>query len=53
MLFRSAASYWGDAAADIPVLAAVGFPVAANPVAALAKAAQEQGWPVVRFTAPA
>lgn len=49
-LMRTAASYWGDAAADIPVLAAVGFPVAANPVPALAAAAAAHGWPVVVFT---
>lgn len=47
---REACSYWGDAAADIPVLEGVGFPVAANPVPALRKAAEEHGWPVVNFT---
>jgi HAD superfamily hydrolase (TIGR01490 family) len=47
---RAAASYWGDAAADILVLAAIGHPVAANPVPALQQAAAAHGWPVVRFT---
>ena len=45
-----AASYWGDSTADIPVLEAIGFPVAANPAPGLLKAAGENGWPVVSFT---
>lgn len=49
-LGRSAASYWGDSTADIPVLEAVGFPVVANPAPGLIKAAEANGWPQVCFS---
>jgi len=39
--------YWGDSGNDIPVLAAVGFPVAANPAPGLRAEALRRGWPVV------
>ncbi|MFZ6003596.1 MAG: HAD family hydrolase [Actinomycetota bacterium] len=41
---------YSDSATDIPMLAAVGHPVAVNPDRELAKAAKERGWQVERFT---
>jgi HAD superfamily hydrolase (TIGR01490 family) len=43
------ASYYGDSIADIPVLTAVGYPVAANPVPRLREEADFKGWQVVDF----
>jgi HAD superfamily hydrolase (TIGR01490 family) len=44
------ASYaYSDSASDLPMLRAVGHPVAVNPDAALAEAAREGGWEVMRF----
>jgi HAD superfamily hydrolase (TIGR01490 family) len=42
---------WGysDSASDLPMLRAVGHPVAVNPDAKLERVAGEQGWPVVVF----
>jgi HAD superfamily hydrolase (TIGR01490 family) len=40
---------YGDSHADLPVLRAVGTPVAVNPDRGLAAAAAAQRWPVVRF----
>ena len=40
---------YSDSATDIPMLAAVGHPVAVNPDRELAKAAKERGWPIERF----
>ena len=38
-----------DAASDLPMLAAVGHPVAVNPDAELAEVAKREGWDVLRF----
>ncbi|MCB1013775.1 MAG: HAD-IB family hydrolase [Acidimicrobiales bacterium] len=44
------ASYgYSDSATDIPMLEAVGHPVAVNPDRALARYAEEQGWAVTTF----
>jgi phosphoserine phosphatase len=42
---------WGysDSESDLPMLRAVGHPVAVNPDAELARVAREQGWDVMRF----
>jgi HAD superfamily hydrolase (TIGR01490 family) len=42
---------WGysDSASDLPMLRAVGHPVAVNPDAKLERVAGEEGWPVVVF----
>jgi len=45
-----AASYaYSDSASDLPMLRAVGHPVAVNPDPALARVAAEEGWEVLRF----
>ena len=45
-----AASYaYSDSESDMPMLRAVGHPVAVNPDAALLKVAREEGWEVVRL----
>ena len=45
-----AASYgYSDSESDLPMLRAVGHPVAVNPDAALARVAREEGWDVMRF----
>jgi HAD superfamily hydrolase (TIGR01490 family) len=41
---------YSDSATDIPMLAAVGHPVAVNPDRELAKVAKERGWQVTRFS---
>lgn len=40
---------YSDSATDIPMLAAVGHPVAVNPDRELARTARERGWQVVRY----
>lgn len=40
---------YADSASDLPLLEAVGHPVAVNPDAALRRHAEEQGWPVLRL----
>ena len=42
---------WGysDSESDLPMLRAVGHPVAVNPDKALARVAREEGWEVLRF----
>ena len=42
---------WGysDSESDLPMLRAVGHPVAVNPDAELARVAREEGWEVLRF----
>jgi phosphoserine phosphatase len=40
---------YSDAASDLPMLEAVGHPVAVNPDAELAEAAKREGWEVLRF----
>jgi HAD superfamily hydrolase (TIGR01490 family) len=45
-----AASYaYSDSESDLPMLRAVGHPVAVNPDGPLAKVAREEGWEVMRF----
>ncbi|MGH2944939.1 MAG: HAD family hydrolase [Solirubrobacteraceae bacterium] len=45
-----AASYaYSDSESDLPMLRAVGHPVAVNPDTALARIAREEGWEVLRF----
>ncbi len=43
---------YSDSATDLPMLEAVGHPVAVNPDRPLAKAARERGWEVRQFTKP-
>ena len=40
---------YSDSESDLPMLRAVGHPVAVNPDAPLIKAAREEGWEVMRF----
>ena len=40
---------YSDSESDLPMLRAVGHPVAVNPDAALAGIAREEGWQVIRF----
>ena len=40
---------YSDSESDLPMLRAVGHPVAVNPDAALARVAREEGWEVMRF----
>ena len=48
--YRPAASYaYSDSESDLPMLRAVGNPVAVNPDTALARVAREEGWRVMRF----
>ncbi|HEY5431569.1 MAG TPA: HAD family hydrolase [Solirubrobacteraceae bacterium] len=45
-----AASYaYSDSESDLPMLEAVGHPVAVNPDSSLARIARERGWDVLRF----
>jgi HAD superfamily hydrolase (TIGR01490 family) len=45
-----AASYaYSDSESDLPMLSAVGHPVAVNPDKELARVAREQGWEILRF----
>ena len=48
----SASSAYSDSATDLPMLEAVGRPVAVNPDRALAKVARERGWEVRNFIKP-
>lgn len=41
------AMYWGDSGNDVPVLAAVGHPVAVNPAPALRSEAKRRGWTIL------
>ena len=40
---------YSDSESDLPMIRAVGHPVAVNPDAALLRAAREDGWQIVRF----
>ncbi len=40
---------YSDSASDLPMLRAVGNPVAVNPDAELAKIAADEGWRIMRF----
>jgi HAD superfamily hydrolase (TIGR01490 family) len=48
----AASSAYSDSATDLPMLEAVGRPVAVNPDRALAKVARERGWEVRHFIKP-
>jgi HAD superfamily hydrolase (TIGR01490 family) len=48
----SASSAYSDSATDLPMLEAVGRPVAVNADRALAKVAKERGWEMRTFTKP-
>ncbi len=50
----SLATSWAysDSATDLPMLSAVGHPVAVNPDRALARVARERGWEIRRFVHP-
>ncbi len=41
--------FYSDSASDLPLLEAVGHPVAVNPNRKLRKIAAARGWPVLRF----
>lgn len=45
------AAYYGDSINDVPILEAVGHPVAANPSPLLREVAQERGWAIEDFGA--
>lgn len=45
----SASWAYSDSESDLPMLRAVGHPVAVNPDAALARIAREEGWEILRF----
>ena len=45
----SASYAYSDSESDLPMLRAVGHPVAVNPDAALARVAREEGWEIMRF----
>jgi HAD superfamily hydrolase (TIGR01490 family) len=45
-------SAYSDSATDVPLLEAVGHPVAVNPDRALAKVARDRGWEVRQFSKP-
>jgi hypothetical protein len=48
--FDLAASYaYSDSESDLPMLRAVGHPVAVNPDSTLARVAREEGWEILRF----
>ena len=48
----SRSSAYSDSATDLPMLEAVGHPVAVNPDRPLAKVARERGWETRQFTKP-
>lgn len=43
---------YSDSSTDIPMLAAVGHPVAVNPDRLLRRTAAERGWPILNFARP-
>jgi HAD superfamily hydrolase (TIGR01490 family) len=45
-------SAYSDSATDLPMLEAVGHPVAVNPDRSLARTARERGWEIRQFTNP-
>ena len=49
MVDLSRAQAYSDAATDLPLLSACGFPVAVNPDRKLRAAAKAAGWPVLQF----
>ena len=49
----AASAFYTDSASDLPVLEAVGAPVAVNPDPRLRRVASKRGWPVVDWGEPA
>jgi HAD superfamily hydrolase (TIGR01490 family) len=45
--------FYSDSVADLPLLEAVGHPVAVNPQRKLRRIAEDRGWPVLRWNTPA
>lgn len=45
--------FYSDSVADLPLLRAVGNPVAVNPQKGLRKTAEEKGWPILYWSTPA
>jgi HAD superfamily hydrolase (TIGR01490 family) len=45
--------FYSDSVADLPLLEAVGHPVAVNPQRKLRRIAEMRGWPVLRWNTPA
>lgn len=45
--------FYSDSVADLPLLEAVGHPVAVNPQRKLKRIAESRGWPVLRWDSPA
>lgn len=45
--------FYSDSVADLPLLEAVGHPVAVNPQRKLRRIAEERGWPVLHWNSPA
>jgi HAD superfamily hydrolase (TIGR01490 family) len=45
-------TFYSDSASDLPMLEAVGYPVAVNPDVRLKRVARRRGWPVVDWGAP-
>jgi putative phosphoserine phosphatase/1-acylglycerol-3-phosphate O-acyltransferase len=45
-------SFHTDSISDLPLLEAVGWPVAVNPDPRLRRIARRRGWPLLRFTSP-
>jgi HAD superfamily hydrolase (TIGR01490 family) len=48
-IYLEASWAYSDSASDLPMLRAVGIPVAVNPDAVLARVAVDEGWRVMRF----
>jgi HAD superfamily hydrolase (TIGR01490 family) len=48
-IYLEASWAYSDSVSDLPMLRAVGIPVAVNPDEELARVAQEEGWRVMRF----
>ena len=48
-IYLEASWAYSDSASDLPMLRAVGIPVAVNPDPELARVAQEEGWRLMRF----
>jgi len=48
----SASYAYSDSATDLPMMEAVGNPIAVNPERELRKIAEERGWPILQFQRP-
>lgn len=45
----AASHFYSDSASDLPLLDAVGHPVAVNPSSKLTRIAEKRGWPIMKF----